>query len=89
MSKFKRAAVSSLDGVSDQYILGTVDVAAICNVSQETAGELLATGQIPGMFRIGRQLRIYAGDLRKHIESQKASRNQHLADLHATVRRRP
>jgi hypothetical protein len=85
--KNDRPLVTCLDGVPDEFILNPKDVGAICDVSRETAGELLATGEIRGMFRIGRQLRIYAGDLRKHIESEKVPRNPHLDDLSALERR--
>jgi hypothetical protein len=58
-----------LDDVSDRYVLNMRDVGAILDVWSTKAGELCATGQIVGAFRAGSQLRIFAGDLRKHFES--------------------
>ncbi len=81
MAKFKRTLVSDVDAVSDQFVLNMADVAAILNVVQSKAGELCATGTIPGAFRVGRLLRIQAGDLRKYINGQKLPLNPHLNAL--------
>lgn len=86
--KYKRQIVTCLEGVSDQFILNTNDLSAILNIDQSKAGELLATAEIPGGFRAGRLWRIYAGDLRKHIDSQKLPLNPHVHEMRQRARRR-
>lgn len=85
MSKYHRPLVTCLDEVSDNFVLTTADVGAILNIAPMTAGELLATGKIPGFFRAGRQLRILAGDLKKEIKRQQATREGPLQQLRKRV----
>lgn len=88
MPKIKRPLVESLEGVPDSYVLNMHDVGAICNISSGKAGELCATGQIVGVFRVGRQLRIFAGDLHKHLESVRLPHESPLNHLRDSSRRK-
>ena len=78
---WRRPLITSLAGVADDTVLTTQDVAAIMCCSSDTAGEMLSTGKIPGMFMWGSRYRIYAKDLKRHIESQKVGYRGPLADL--------
>ena len=51
MRKVKRPLIASLDGLPNEFILTTHDVALITDSSADKVGEMLATGEIPGMFR--------------------------------------
>jgi hypothetical protein len=67
----KRPIVTCLDGVPDEFVSTTADIAAITGDSTAKVGDMLATGQIPGMFRFGHRMKIYAGDLRTYFQSCK------------------
>jgi hypothetical protein len=65
--KVIRPVLTSLDGIGDEFVLNMKDVAAVLDISPDTAGELCATDKLPGAFRTGRLWRISAGNLRRHM----------------------
>jgi excisionase family DNA binding protein len=71
----RRPIVTSLHGLDDEFVLTTHDIASVMSCSLDKAGEMLATGQIPGMFRFGSRYHIYVGDFKKYLESQKIRRH--------------
>lgn len=66
--KWRRELVTCLDDADDQYILNMREVGAILDLSRSTAMDYCARGIILGAFQVGRNWRIRAGELRKHIE---------------------
>jgi hypothetical protein len=73
--------ITSLDGLSAKEVLRMKDVAAILKISVGCATEKCGNGTIPGLFRIGRLPRICAGDLDRHIESEKLPKNLDIFNL--------
>ena len=88
MSKFKRKLVTCLDDVGGQYVLNMTETAAILDLDSSTARDYCARGIILGAFQIGRNWRIKADDLRKHMDSVKLPLNEHVHSLRTAPRRR-
>lgn len=84
----KRNPYTSLDGLGDEQILTTEDLATILQVSRMKAGEMLSTGTIEGMFRVGNLRRIRVKEVRAWIEATKLPRNQRIHEIREAARRR-
>ena len=80
--KQKRPLFTSIEDVDDSMVLNMKDVAAILNISQSSATERCSRGVIPQAFRIGRLLRIQAGDLRRYIARALMSRDNATGKLY-------
>lgn len=52
----------------DKLLLRPVEVAAALSISRSRAYELLASGQIPGVVRLGRSIRVSARCLAAFVE---------------------
>lgn len=89
MTRWKRPPLSSLDGLGDEHELTSLDVSVIMQISPDKACDLLGRGVIAGMWRVGKNMRITAGDLRKYRESQRVGFHRSpLADMPERGRRR-
>lgn len=84
----KRAVYTTLDGLGDQVVVHVNDLAEIFQINRVKISEMLATGKIPGMFRIGRCIRIQAGDVRAWIDSEKIPQNKFVHEIREQVRDR-
>lgn len=56
----------------ERMLLRPVEVAQALGVCRSKAYQLLATGELPGVIRIGRSVRISATSLRRWVEEQAA-----------------
>ena len=71
MAKRQRELITSLDGVGPETVLSTHDMGAILFCDSSVAADLLATGKVPGGFRVGSRLKIQAKDLKRWMDSEK------------------
>jgi hypothetical protein len=72
VSRKKRAVITCINGLEDEFILTVADIAASVDVSADKVNKMMRRGDGPGAFRFcERDWRISAGDLRKYNESQK------------------
>lgn len=87
MSK-KRAPHTSLDGLRGEDILTPNDLAEILQISGLKVREMLSSGEIEGMFRAGRLLRIRVKDVRAWIEATKIPRNPRIHEIRQAAQHR-
>lgn len=85
--KRTRDLITSLDGVGPEVVLTTHDVGAILHCDSSVAADLLATGRVPGGFRVGSRLKIQAKDLSRWIDSEKLPKNPTAASIRERARR--
>jgi len=82
----RREPLISLDGVGDEFLLTTDDLATIAQISTSLARDLLNTAKIPGAVRFGNRIRIAVKDVRTWIESEKLPKNRFVYDLRERMR---
>lgn len=84
MSFSRRAPVTSLEGLGDEYVLNPKEIGAILDLHPSTVADMCARGIIAGAFRGGNRWRLQAGDLRKHIKRNRVPWDADLRDRTAS-----
>jgi len=76
LSTSRRAPVTALDGVGDEYVLNPKEIGAILDMHPATVTDMCARGIIAGAFRAGNRWRLQARELRAHIKSSRVPWNR-------------
>lgn len=69
----------------EQLLLRPAEVAKALSLSRSRAYELIAQGQIPGVVRIGKSVRVSAAALRRYIEALEEGNEPGQGDQQYTV----